>query len=705
MKYVTALLSLSLFVACFPSSARSQTSTIVLVQRANKDAGTATSATLAFNSNNAAGNWIGVCVRAGHSGQIFTVTDSQGNTYRRAAQYNVTVDTPNGHTLGIFYAENIAGGANAITVSDTISGTMRIAIVEYSGVAATNSLDVFAVAQGNGVSPNSGNATTTSSGELLLGAISSAYSASFTAGNGFAIEGSVPAAPNTKLIAEDRIQMAAGTVSAGAVLAAPDNWGVTLAAFKPGNAWGSSPPSITSLNPTSGVVGTSVAITGANFGATQGTSTLTLNGTAGTPTSWSTTSIVAAVPAGATTGNVVVTVGGVASNGMNFTVTPPPPSITSLNPTSGVVGTSVTVSGANFGATQGASTITFNGTAGTPASWSATSIVVPVPPGTTTGNVLVTVGGAASNAVNFSVLPATPGIALAQRASQDAGTTTTASIAFNVANTAGNFIAVCIRAGRSGQVFTVRDSNGNAYRQGIQFNVTADAPNGDTVGIFYAENVNGGANTITVSDTILGTLRFAILEYSGIATANSLDITAAGQGTSASPNSANAATTWNGELLLSAILTANPATFTAGSGFAIEASVPAPPNTKLIAEDRIQTVAGTVSAGATLGAPDSWGAVLAAFKPGNAGGGPPPSITNLNPASGVVGTSVTISGANFGATQGTSTVKFNGVTATPASWSAASIVVPVPAGATTGSVVIAVGGVASNGVGFTVQSD
>ncbi len=192
MKYVTALLSLSLFVACFPSSARAQTSTIVLVQRANKDAGTATSATLAFNSNNTAGNWIGVCVRAGHSGQIFTVTDSQGNTYRRAAQYNVTVDTPNGHTLGIFYAENIAGGANAITVSDTISGTMRIAIVEYSGVAATNSLDVFAVAQGNGVSPNSGNATTTSSGELLLGAISSAYSASFTAGNGFAIEGSVP---------------------------------------------------------------------------------------------------------------------------------------------------------------------------------------------------------------------------------------------------------------------------------------------------------------------------------------------------------------------------------------------------------------------------------------------------------------------------------------------------------------------------------
>ena len=92
---------------------------------------------------------------------------------------------------------------------------------------------------------------------------------------------------------------------------------------------------------------------------------------------------------------------------------------------------------------------------------------------------------------------------------------------------------------------------------------------------------------------------------------------------------------------------------------------------------------------------------------GTPGGGttPAPSITSLNPVSGVAATSVTISGANFGTTQGTSTVKFNGTAATPSSWSATSIVVPVPAAATTGNVVIAVGGVASNGVSFTVQSD
>jgi hypothetical protein len=68
-------------------------------------------------------------------------------------------------------------------------------------------------------------------------------------------------------------------------------------------------------------VGTSVTIAGINFGATQGTSTVTFNGAAATPTSWSATSIVALVPSAATSGNVVVTVGGVASNGVGFTVT------------------------------------------------------------------------------------------------------------------------------------------------------------------------------------------------------------------------------------------------------------------------------------------------------------------------------------------------------------------------------------------------
>src|SRR5712691_2045199 len=173
--------------------------------------------------------------------------------------------------------------------------------------------------------------------------------------------------------------------------------------------------SITNLSVTSGPVGTPVTITGTNFGTTQGTSTVKFNGTEATPTSWSATSIVASVPSGATSGNVTVTVGGQTSNGVTFTVTVPAPNITSLSVTSGPVGTPVTITGTNFGTTQGTSTVKFNGTAATPTSWSATSIVAPVPSGATTGNVVVTVGGVASNGVPFTVsgTTTTPTITLA----------------------------------------------------------------------------------------------------------------------------------------------------------------------------------------------------------------------------------------------------------------------------------------------------
>jgi YD repeat-containing protein len=83
---------------------------------------------------------------------------------------------------------------------------------------------------------------------------------------------------------------------------------------------------------------------------------------------------------------------------------------------------------------------------------------------------------------------------------------------------------------------------------------------------------------------------------------------------------------------------------------------------------------------------------------------PIPAITSVSPASGSVGTPVTISGSNFGATQGTSTVKFNGVNASPTNWSGTSIIVPVPAGATTGNIIVAVQGGNSNGNSFTVTN-
>jgi len=115
---------------------------ITLVQHASSDAGTTNTTVMAFPSNNTAGNWIGVCIRAGALNESFTVVDSKGNIYRKAIQFSEAGD---GNSIGIYYAENIAGGANAIRVSDTATASLRIAILEYSGVATLGSLDAVAV--------------------------------------------------------------------------------------------------------------------------------------------------------------------------------------------------------------------------------------------------------------------------------------------------------------------------------------------------------------------------------------------------------------------------------------------------------------------------------------------------------------------------------------------------------------------------------
>lgn len=86
---------------------------------------------------------------------------------------------------------------------------------------------------------------------------------------------------------------------------------------------GSSSPVLTSLSPSNGGIGIAVTIHGMNFGTAQNGSTVTFNGIPATVSSWSSTAIVATVPAMTTTGPVVVRVNGIASNSLTFTVTNP----------------------------------------------------------------------------------------------------------------------------------------------------------------------------------------------------------------------------------------------------------------------------------------------------------------------------------------------------------------------------------------------
>src|SRR5437660_12631358 len=167
-------------------------------------------------------------------------------------------------------------------------------------------------------------------------------------------------------------------------------------------------PTITSLTPNTGAVGSSIVIAGSNFGSRKGAGKVKFNGTTATTTSWGASSITATVPPGATTGNVVVTVGS-PSNGVTFTSTAAP-SITSLTPNTGAVGSSIVIAGSNFGPSRGNGNVKFNGTSATTiTSWGASSItateigrascrerVVKAAGGVARRRVTITVTGAAS---------------------------------------------------------------------------------------------------------------------------------------------------------------------------------------------------------------------------------------------------------------------------------------------------------------------
>jgi alpha-glucosidase (family GH31 glycosyl hydrolase) len=199
-------------------------------------------------------------------------------------------------------------------------------------------------------------------------------------------------------------------------------------------------PVITSTSPASPAPGDAVTLTGQNFGASQGSSYLTLaqpgiswgapfDGAKLTITHWSDTSITfdlppdsppfALTPGQAT---ITVTVAGQTSPAATLNIAPgTAPFVSSVSPSSTAPATTVTLTGQNFGATQGSSYLTlvqggtswgapFDGATLTITSWSDTSITFQLPPDSPpfplapgSATVTVTVGSQASNTETITI--------------------------------------------------------------------------------------------------------------------------------------------------------------------------------------------------------------------------------------------------------------------------------------------------------------
>lgn len=219
-------------------------------------------------------------------------------------------------------------------------------------------------------------------------------------------------------------------------------------------------PTLTAINPTSGPVGTVVTLTGSFTGVTLvrlGTTTVT------SFTVNSATQITATVPAGAATGRFyVLATGGLCQSPM-FTVIQPP-TITSLTPDNGTIGSTVVVRGTNL---TGATVVRFGGvSAPSFVVNSATQLTATVPAGAITGAVSVTtVAGTASSAGNFTVtVPPPPTVSSFSPAAGMPGTLVTL--------TGTNFVTVrrVLFNGKDTESFVV--VSGTSLRATVPFGAT-----------------------------------------------------------------------------------------------------------------------------------------------------------------------------------------------------------------------------------------
>ena len=190
----------------------------------------------AFSSNNTAGNFIIVWVGWHSSTTTAAVSDSANNVYQPLS----AAIFPNIPLKGqIFYARNVFGGAN--TVSVTISASTPYVVLdihEYAGIDPVSPVDADARLDNTtcglscGTTPIAGSVTTTHALDLLFGAASTnrdaANEASWTPETGYTLRQS-----NQWTGTEDQIATSTGGYSATFTVPTADHWVGEIAAFKP----------------------------------------------------------------------------------------------------------------------------------------------------------------------------------------------------------------------------------------------------------------------------------------------------------------------------------------------------------------------------------------------------------------------------------------------------------------------------------------
>src|SRR5690348_9874099 len=601
---------------------------------------------------------------AGTAGPVtVTVTNPDTQSGSLASGFTYVVPVPT--VTGVSPNTGSTSGGTAVTITGTnfVSGaTVTFGTAAATNVVITSSTQITATTPAG--SAGAVTVTVTNPGPKS-GSLASAFTyiiaptvSGVSPNNGPAAGGTSVTITGTNFASGATVTF--GTVAATSVVATNST---TITATTPANAAGAVavtvtvngqsgslasgftyvvPPTVSSVSPNSGSTtgGTAVTIMGTNFASgasvTFGTAAATNVVVA------SSTQITATTPAGSA-GAVTVTVtnpgaqSGALTNGFTYVVVP---TVSSVSPSSGPTagGTSVTITGTNFAS---GATVTF-GTA------PATNVVVvsgtqitATTPANAAGAVMVkvTVSGQSGSLANGFTYTSPVSIGYAQvAAATPQSPTSTVSVTFPSAQTAGDLNIVVVGWNdTTSTVQSVKDSAGNAYSIAV----------GPTVGsgleqsIYYAANIVGGTNTVTVTFSQAAAYPdIRILEYKGVTT---LDAKAGASGSGTTANSGSATTNFANELIFGAD-TISTGTTGAGSGFT--SRIITSPDSDL-AEDKIVTAAGSNSATAGLNS-GGWVMQMATFYAGVAA--PAPTVTGISPNTGstIGGTAVTITGTNFG---------------------------------------------------------
>ncbi len=214
----------------FPSSAAAA---ISLVQSNSTYPGGTGPTGLAFSSNNTAGNLIVVGVQGANNSADPTITDTRGNTYVKVGSVHGGSGTAYSY---LYYAKNIAAGANTVTVTLPNGNDLGFHISEWSGVDTTSPFNASSsdVATSSVTVWSTTNLTTTAADTVLIAFTGTENSAeTFTAGTNFT---KLTEQTSHSSMVQYRIVSSAGTYRATATVSNADNaWVMIMGAFKAAN--------------------------------------------------------------------------------------------------------------------------------------------------------------------------------------------------------------------------------------------------------------------------------------------------------------------------------------------------------------------------------------------------------------------------------------------------------------------------------------